>query len=129
LAQVTPKNANELLIKPFDVENMEPILAALNSSELRFQYRKEGTTAIHVTIPKATIEYKTQLIKQAHDFFEETKQNIRKKRQNSLNSLKDVKDVGEDDIKRIKNDIQKLTDKYSETLEKMLKDKEKYINS
>ena len=129
LAQVTPKNANELLIKPFDADNIEPILAALNSSELRFQYRKEGTSAIHVTIPKPTLEYKTQLIKQAHDYFEETKQNIRKKRQNSINSLKDAKDVGEDDIKRIKNDIQKLTDKYSESLEKMLKDKEKSINS
>jgi ribosome recycling factor len=129
IAQVVPKNANELLIKPFDLENIEPILSALNSSNMRFQYRKEGNSTIQVIIPKPTQEYKAQLVKQAKDFCEETKQNIRKKRQNSLNSLKDVKEIGEDDVKKIKNDVQKLTDKYTEMIEKMLKDKEKSLNS
>lgn len=129
LAQITPKNANELTIKPFDPADIETILSALNSSELRVQFRKEGNTLIYVTIPKPTPEYKNTLIKQAREYFEETKQNIRKKRQNSLNSLKDVKDVGEDDMKTLKADIQKVTDKYTELIEKMIKDKEKSLNN
>jgi len=129
LAQITPKNANELTIKPFDSADVETILSALNLSDLRVQYRKEGNLSIHVTIPKPTQEYKNELIKQAKEYYEETKQNIRKKRQTSLNSLKDAKDVGEDDLKRIKADIQKVADKCTESIEKMMKEKEKTLNS
>ena len=129
LACVTPVNANEISIKPFDVEDVENVLLALNTSSIKMQTRKEGNGTISVTIPKATQEFRSELVRQAREFCEEAKQNIRSKRQNSLHGLKDAKSVGEDEIKRIKNDVQKVTDRYAEQADKMLKEKEKILNS
>ncbi|OMJ66903.1 hypothetical protein SteCoe_36098 [Stentor coeruleus] len=127
IAQIIPKNANEITIKPFDSSDIEDILTALNLSEIRVQARKEAGGIIHITIPKPTNDYRNELIKQARDFAEETRQSLRKKRQGSLHTVKDMKD--EDELKRIKNDVQKVTDKYTETVEKMLKDKEKSLST
>jgi ribosome recycling factor len=128
IAQIIPKNANEITIKPFDPKDIEDTLTALNMSEIKINARKEGTEVISVSIPKPTQEFRNELIKQAKEFCEDTKQNIRKKRQASLQNLKDAKEIGEDEIKRIKQEIQKLTDKYTELAEKTLKDKEKALS-
>ena len=129
IAQIIPKNANEITIKPFDPVDVDCALEALNLSEIKMTCRKDASGVIHVNIPKPTQDFRTELIKQAKSFCEDTKQSIRKKRQTSLQTLKDMKDVGEDEIKRMKNDIQKITDKYTENAEKILKEKEKVINS
>lgn len=129
ISQIIPKNANEITVKPFDPKDVEAALAALNSSEIRMNCRKDASGVIHINIPKPTQEFRIELIKQARQLSEETKQNIRKKRQHSLNSLKEFKDVGEDEIKKLKNDVQKITDKFTENVENILKEKEKSINS
>ena len=116
-------------MKPFDPEDLDETLSALNISDIKMICRKDQVGTIHISIPKPTQEFRNELIKQARLACEESKQNIRKKRQNSLNSLKDIKDMGEDEIKRLKLDVQKLTDKYTESLEVILKEKEKSLNS
>ena len=79
IAQIIPKNANELSIKPFDPKDLEAALAALNLSEMKITTRKDGAGVINVTIPKPTQEFKNELIKQAKEFCEDAKQCIRKK--------------------------------------------------
>ena len=54
IAEIIPKNSQELIVKPFDPKDVNLTMAALNTCSLQVGASKEGIGSIIVTIPKPT---------------------------------------------------------------------------
>jgi len=127
IAQVTPKGSTELLVKVFDSNHAESAYIALNSSSLNLIYRKDATGTIFVTVPKPTQELKDELSKKAKHFSEDAKNAVRNYRKNALQELKKAKDVGKDDLKRLQNEVQQVTDQFCTKIDELMSSKERQI--
>ncbi|CAG9322939.1 unnamed protein product [Blepharisma stoltei] len=128
LAQVAMRNASEVSIKPFDAANTDAIITAIQAANLNVNCRKEGSGTISVSIPKPTKEMRNELIKQAKQYLEETKNSIRNRRTHALSQIKDITSIGEDDVKNLQKEVQKIHDSIIKKAEEMLAAKEKAIN-
>ena len=127
IAQVTPKGSTELLVKVFDSNHTESAYIALNSSSLNLMYRKDATGTIFVTVPKPTQELKDELNKKAKHYTEDAKNAVRNYRKNALQELKKAKDVGKDDLKRLQNEVQQITDQFCGKADELISSKERQI--
>jgi ribosome recycling factor len=85
---------------------------------------------IRLVFPRLSEERRNDLIKQVHKRLEEARvsvRNIRRDNQDLLRDFEKEKMISEDDLKRGRDDLQKLTDKYIEQAETISKRKEEEI--
>jgi len=88
------------------------------------------TERLRLIFPVLTEERRKELTKQVKKIGENAKIAIRNVRRDALEDFKTQKkngDITEDDLKVAENDIQKLTDKYIEEVDKLVELKEKEI--
>jgi ribosome recycling factor len=79
-------------------------------------------------VPPLTEERRKDLVKVAGQYAESARVSIRNVRRDGMELLKKVKDtMGEDENKRLGEDVQKLTDEHIKKVDTMLADKEKDI--
>jgi ribosome recycling factor len=81
-------------------------------------------------LPELTSERRQELVKMARKKAEDAKvviRNIRREYNETLKKMEKNHEISEDDQKRSQEEIQKLTDKYIEEIEKMFEHKEKDI--
>jgi ribosome recycling factor len=84
---------------------------------------------VRVCDRRATDEYRQSLLKQATKMNEEVKNSIRRARQGALTDLKKHKDaISKDDMKKLENEVQKITDEYNKKAEQLHKAKEQAIS-
>ena len=127
LAQVVLKNANEVLVKPFDAKDVDGTIAALHSSDIKANITKDPTGTIHVTIPKPSQEYRTELVRKAKAYAEEAKVQVRKVRQSGLQVVKKIKNIPEDENRRLQKEVQTVHDKQLQEIDKLMLKKEQSI--
>ena len=85
---------------------------------------------IRLPIPQLTEERRRELVKQVKKMAEEGKIKLRNERRNANEGLKDLKKnskIGEDEMHSSQEEVQKITDKYIEQVDKLLAAKEKEI--
>jgi len=83
---------------------------------------------IRVPMPPLTEETRKDFIKHARSESESARVAIRNIRRDALGSVKDLlkeKEISEDDDRRAQDDVQKITNKYIEQVDKALAAKEK----
>lgn len=124
VANVSAPEASQLLIKPFDRSTVKAIEAAINASDLGLTPQSDGTQ-IRLNIPKMTEERRRELTKLVNKMSEGAKIAIRNIRRDGNDAIKKCDSLTEDEEKRYLDDIQKLTDKFIEVVEKMTSEKEK----
>lgn len=129
LAQVMMKNSNELTIKPFDEDDVDQIITAINLANINVTCRKDTHGSITITIPKPTKELRNELVKQARVALEETKSSIRNHRTSAIQTIKKIEEIGEDELKSLQKQVQKIHDEMIKKAEEMMTQKEKAINS
>ena len=131
MANVTVPEPQLLLIQPWDKNAGELINKAILASNLGLNPNFDGNI-IRLPFPPLTEERRKELVKIIKTMTEETKVSVRNIRRESNETLKEMEGEGmitEDDYHRAHDDVQKITDKYTEEIDKMEKIKEKEIMS
>jgi ribosome recycling factor len=129
LATITVPEAQVLMIRPFDAHSLRDIEKAISASDLGLTPNNDGKV-IRLIFPRLSEERRNDLIKQVHKRLEEARVSIRNVRRDNQDMLRDFekeKMISEDDLKRGRDDLQKLTDKYIEQAEAVSQRKEEEI--
>lgn len=129
LASISVPEARAIMIKPFDPSTLKAIEKAILSSELNLTPNNDGKI-IRLNLPPLTEERRRDLAKLVHSRLEESRIAIRNIRRDSMKDLRDFekeKMISEDDLKVGEEELQKLTDKFIEEVDKTGEHKQKEI--
>ena len=125
LATVSVPEPRLLTVKPFDRTSIAAIEKAIQAGNLGLNPASDGMM-IRIQIPELTEERRKELGKDAREIAEEGKIAVRKVRQEANDELKKEQkagDITEDDLHREKDEVQKLTDRYCEQIDKIVEAK------
>lgn len=128
IASVTVPEPRQLLIKPYDKNDIKSIVAAINASTLGLNPINEGNQ-IRLLIPALTEDRRRDLTKQAHKYGEDAKVAIRNIRRDYMDLVKMDEEMSEDFQKRAQDDIQKVTDEAVKKIDVIIKEKDEEIMS
>ncbi|WP_420316419.1 ribosome recycling factor [Ekhidna sp.] len=126
VAGVTTPDARTLSVKPWEKAMLQEIERAIINSNLGFNPQNDGEQ-IRINIPPLTEERRTNLMKQVKAEAEKGKISIRNARKETNDSLKKLDGVSEDLIKNAEDEVQKLTDNYTNKIDSLVESKEKDI--
>ena len=125
LAGIKVPEASLLVIEPWDKTALRSIERAIMDSDLGIMPSNDGI-CIRLPFPKPTEERRRELVKECNKYAEEGKIAVRNARRHANEKAERAEKDGlitEDDIKREKKAIQKLTDDYTKKVEELLKTK------
>ncbi len=129
LATVSVPEPRLITVKPFDRTSIGDIEKAIQASNLGLNPASDGMM-IRLQVPELTEERRKGLSKDAREMGEEGKIAVRKVRQEANDALKlEQKDgeITEDELHKDRDEVQKLTDSYCETLDKVVTAKQNDI--
>ena len=125
ISNVSTPEANQLLIKPYDASTLKLIERAISASDLGITPINDGVS-LRLIFPKLTEERRRELVKSLGKLTEGAKVAIRNIRRDGHDAIKKLS-LPEDDEKGYIEDIQKLTDKYVDLVDKETEKKEKEL--
>lgn len=126
IASITIPEPRQLLVKPYDKNDIKAIVAAINASDLGLNPIVDGQS-IRLILPALTEDRRRELARLAKKYGEDTKVAIRNVRREAMDEVKKDKDTPEDTRKRTEEEIQKLTDTYTKKVDEVYTSKEKEI--
>ena len=126
VASITIPEPRQILIKPYDKNDVKKIVAAINASNIGINPINEGLT-IRLIIPVLTEERRKEIVKQARKYAEEAKVAVRNIRRDYMEILKIDDSYTEDSLRRAQDDVQKVTDEAIKKVDSVLAEKEKEI--
>lgn len=126
LSSISSPEPRQLLIKPYDRNDVKSIVAALNESDLGINPINDGTS-IRLIFPPLTEERRRDLVKLAKKYSEDAKVALRNVRRDFIDLVKADDTLPEDQAKRLEQDIQKVTDESSKKIDEAFAVKEKEI--
>jgi ribosome recycling factor len=125
-ANISVEEGRTLAISPWDKALISEIEKAILKSDLGLNPNTTGDL-IRVTMPVLTQETRQEYIKQARSEAENARVAIRNIRRDANNTAKDSQksgDISEDDLRRLEDEVQKVTDTFIESIDNELKKKE-----
>jgi len=129
VASITVPEARMLVVQPWDKTALPAIEKAILKSDLGLNPTNDGKV-IRVVIPYLSEERRKELIKLVHKKVEEGHVAVRNCRRDALESLEAMerdKAISEDEFKRAKERLQKLTDAYIDKVDETGAAKEQEI--
>ena len=126
ISSITVPEPRQLLIKPYDKNDVKAIVAAINASDLGINPINEGQL-VRLNIPAMTEERRREVSKQARKYGEECKVTVRNIRRDYMDLVKLDEEMSEDYQKRVEDDIQKVTDEAVKKIDSIVAEKEKEI--
>ena len=126
ISSISVPEPRQLLIKPYDKNDVKNVCAAINASDLGLNPINEGV-CVRLIIPVLTEDRRREIVKQAHKYAEEAKVAIRNIRRDYMDILKIDDSYSEDLLKRAQDDVQKVTDEATKNIDNILAEKEKEI--
>ena len=124
ISSITVPEPRQLVIKPYDKNDVKAIVTAINASDLGINPINEGLQ-IRLMIPALTEERRRDLTKQARKYGEEAKVAVRNIRREYVDLVKESEDMTEDYQKRVLDEIQKVTDEAIKNIDNIVAEKEK----
>ena len=131
VAGVSVPEARLIVIQPWDVSVLKEIEKAILASDIGINPNNDGKV-IRLAFPELTEERRKELVKDIKKIAEEAKVAVRQVRRDGLDEYKAKQknsEITEDELKQAENDIQKITDKMIDEIDKILDNKEKEIMS
>lgn len=128
ISSISVPEPRQLLIKPYDKNDVKNIVAAINKSDLGINPVNEGNV-IRLTIPALTEERRREISKQARKYGEDAKIAVRNIRRDYMDLVKEDDSYSEDMQKRVSADIQKVTDDAIKLIDSVVAEKEKELMS
>jgi len=129
LATLGAPEAQLITIQPWDKSAVDPIMKAIQTSELGITPQSDGAL-IRLPIPPLTEDRRKDLVKQLHQKTEEARISVRNVRRHAMDELKKAlrnHDLSEDDEHRAESEIERLTHDHVDRLDQMGKDKEQEL--
>ena len=129
LATINVPEPRMLTIQPFDPSSIKGIEKAIQESDLGLTPSNDGKM-IRLPIPALTEERRRELVKVVRRVGEEGKVAIRNVRRDVLHHLRELVtkgEVGDDEERRAEQQVQKLTDEHTKSIDDLLKVKEAEI--
>ena len=129
LANLSIPDSRQIAVQPWDQKIIPDIEKAIMKSDLGLTPMNDGKI-IRINIPPLTEERRKQLVKAVKKKAEEAKisiRNIRRDANEELRKLEKEKHLSEDEVKKIQEETQKITDSYIAKADEVLGHKEKEI--
>lgn len=129
LASIATPEPRLLVIQPWDVSVAPEIERAILKADLGLSPTGEGKV-IRITVPALTAERRAELDKLVRKMAEDGRISIRTVRRDANDQIKALQKEGkaaEDEAFRGQEEVQKLTDRYTQRVEQLLKEKEKEL--
>ena len=129
LGNISTPDPTTITIQVWDSSIIKNIENSIMESDLGVNPQIDGQI-IRIPIPKLSEERREELTKVASKYSENSKVVIRNLRRDFIDSQKDLKknsEISEDDLKKILNEVQKLTDSSIEKIDELLKVKKEDI--
>lgn len=129
VASLSVPDPKTLLIQPWDQSLLPAIEKAIMKSDLGLTPANDGKV-IRLTMPPLTEERRKQLAKAVGKLAEDARvaiRNIRHDANKKLKTMEKEKKISEDDGRRGQEQIQKITDKFIQRVDELLKKKEQEI--
>ena len=129
VASLSVPDPRTILVQPWDASVLPKIEKAIQKSDLGVTPTSDGKV-IRLAIPPLNEERRKQLAKSVGKLAEDGRvavRNIRREAKDKLRGLAKDKKVSEDDEKRSEAELQKLTDRFIQRVDELLKKKEQEI--
>ena len=129
LASISAPEARLLVVQPFDPGSIKNIERAVQESDLGLTPSNDGKV-VRLPIPALTEERRKDLVKVVRRVAEDGKVAIRNVRRDVMQHLKDLVVKGEvcdDEERRAEQQVQKITDEHTKSIDDLLKVKEAEI--
>ena len=131
VGQIAIPEPTQILIKPYDRSIVKDVERAILAANLGINPNNEGDK-LRIVFPALTMERRKELTKKVKKYGEEAKVSIRNYRRDANDAIKKMEkssEISEDDYKGYQEDIQELTNEYSEKIDQCVIDKDKDIMS
>ncbi len=129
LASISVPESRMLMIRPFDASTLRNIERAIQASDLGLTPNNDGKV-IRLNLPPLTEERRHDLVRLVHTRLEEARVAVRNVRRDGIKDLREFeheKLISEDELEEGEDNLQKLTDKYIESVNEVGVRKEKEI--
>jgi ribosome recycling factor len=126
VASVSAPEPRLLVVQPWEKNMLHPIARAIQAADLGLNPQDDGQV-LKIPIPPLNEERRRDLVKMVKKLAEEGRvaiRNVRHHANDELKKLQKDKSITEDEEKRAVGDCQKLTDRYIESVDEMVRKKE-----
>uniref|UniRef100_UPI0021E2A6E0 ribosome recycling factor n=1 Tax=Oscillatoria salina TaxID=331517 RepID=UPI0021E2A6E0 len=131
LANISAPDASTIAIQPYDKGSMAQIEKAISLSDIGLTPNNDGSI-IRLHIAPLTSDRRQELVKLAGKLAEDGKVSVRNHRRDAIDAVRKQEknhEISEDESRSLQDEIQKLTDKYTDKIDKLLAEKEKDITT
>ena len=131
VAGISVPEARLIVIQPWDASVLKEIEKAILASDIGINPNNDGKV-IRLAFPELNEERRKELAKDVRKMAEDAKVAVRSIRREGMDTVKQEQkdgDITEDELKQAENEIQKITDKSIDEIDKILEAKEKEIMS
>ena len=129
VASVSVPEARMIVIQPWDANVLKEIEKEISKSDIGLTPNNDGKV-IRLTFPELTEERRKEIVKTVKKMGEESKVVIRNIRRDAIDFAKNLKknnEISEDELKGEEENVQKITDKFVEEIDKIIVSKEKEV--
>jgi len=129
IANISVPEARMILIQPWDANMLKEIEKEIAKADIGIMPNNDGKV-IRLNFPELTEERRKDLVKNIKKIGEDSKVSIRTIRRDAIDSVKNQKknnEITEDEVKSLEDEIQKITDKFTDEIDKMIAAKEKEV--
>lgn len=126
VGSIIATDATTIVVNPWEKNLLSAIDSAISKANVGANPNNDGTQ-IKLFFPAMTVEQRQESVKQMKGMGEHAKVSLRNDRKNANDKIKKLekdKEITADESKSAQEAIQKITDKYSASIEQILKDKE-----
>lgn len=131
VAGISVPEARLIVIQPWDASALKDIEKAILSSDIGINPNNDGKL-IRLAFPELNEQRRKDLVKEVKKYAEDAKVSIRAIRRDGIDEFKTKQknsEITEDELRSAEAEVQKLTDKEIEEIDKILDNKETEIMS
>lgn len=126
LASFNIPEARTIIVQPFDRNASQDIIRAITESDLGVNPTDDGKT-IRIVLPALTEDRRKEYVKMAKTKAEDGRisiRSVRRKAKETLDAFKKDKIIGEDEVERGVKELENITKKFTDEVDKLLEGKE-----
>jgi ribosome recycling factor len=129
LAGISVPEAHQIVIQPWDRSALGAIEKAILKSDVGLTPNVDGTV-VRLNIPPLTEERRKEIVRAVHKRMEEARVEVRNQRRDALDDIKRRErdgEIGADEARREQEQLQKLTDRWIDEVDRVGKVKEQEV--
>jgi ribosome recycling factor len=127
LASMSVPEPRLLVIQPFDKGSVNDIERAIQQADMGLNPTNDGSV-IRIAFPPLTEERRKELIRLVRNMAEEGKVSVRNVRRAAKADMEELHgEISDDDIRRGEDELQGLTDRFTERIDEILANKEEEL--